>query len=84
MEDETNVPALWLYTRTGVPNNAVIPLLSPKVTLNIKPAVSDPVSVSGDHIDANFAASKVKAGRALPSLSPPKPVMATWRRMLPS
>lgn len=84
VEDENSVPALWLYTRTGVPNSAVIPLLSPKVTLNIKPAVSDPVSVSGDHIDANFAASKVKAGRALPSLSPPKPVMATWRRMPPS
>lgn len=65
VEDETNVPALWLYTRTGVPNNAVIPLLSPKVTLNIKPAVSDPVSVSGDHIDANFAASKVKAGESI-------------------
>ncbi|EGM2642016.1 hypothetical protein IRP70_001012 [Salmonella enterica] len=65
VEDENNVPALWLYTRTGVPNNAVIPLLSPKVTLNIKPAVSDPVSVSGDHIDANFAASKVKAGESI-------------------
>lgn len=65
VEDENSVPALWLYTRTGVPNSAVIPLLSPKVTLNIKPAVSDPVSVSGDHIDANFAASKVKAGESI-------------------
>ncbi|ECF4500992.1 hypothetical protein FDO45_15590 [Salmonella enterica subsp. enterica serovar Javiana] len=65
VEDENSVPALWLYTRTGVPNSAVISLLSPKVTLNIKPAVSDPVSVSGDHIDANFAASKVKAGESI-------------------
>lgn len=65
VEDETNVPALWLYTRTGVPNSAVIPLLSPKVTLNIKPAVSAPVSASGDHFDANFAASKVKAGESI-------------------
>ncbi|EDT1456703.1 hypothetical protein CE894_001433 [Salmonella enterica subsp. enterica serovar Ramatgan] len=65
LEDETNVPALWLYTRTGVPNNAIIPLLSPKVTLNIKPAVSDPVSASGDHFDANFDASKVKAGESI-------------------
>ncbi|WP_139770854.1 hypothetical protein, partial [Salmonella enterica] len=30
VEDENSVPALWLYTRTGVPNSAVIPLLSPK------------------------------------------------------
>lgn len=65
LEDETNVPALWLYTRTGVPNNAIIPLLSPKVTLNIKPAVNDPVSASGDHFDANFDASKVKAGESI-------------------
>ncbi|KAA5784430.1 hypothetical protein F3G52_33375, partial [Klebsiella pneumoniae] len=62
VEDETNVPALWLFTRTGVPNYATIPLLSPKVALNIKPAVSDPVSVSGDHVDASFEASKVKVG----------------------
>lgn len=65
VEDETTVPALWLYTSTGVPNNAIIPLLSPKVTLNIKPAVSDPVSASGDHFDANFEASKVKAGESI-------------------
>lgn len=65
VEDETTVPVLWLYTSTGVPNNAIIPLLSPKVTLNIKPAVSDPVSASGDHFDANFEASKVKAGESI-------------------
>ncbi|AET52807.1 putative exported protein (RatA) [Salmonella enterica subsp. enterica serovar Gallinarum/Pullorum str. RKS5078] len=65
VEDETNVPALWLFTRTGVPNYATIPLLSPKVALNIKPAVSDPVSVSGDHVDASFEASKVKVGESI-------------------
>ncbi|EBV2939840.1 hypothetical protein DOA88_00475 [Salmonella enterica subsp. enterica serovar Woodhull] len=65
VEDETNVPALWLFTNTGVPNYATIPLLSPKVTLNIKPAVSDPVSVSGDHVDASFEASKVKVGESI-------------------
>lgn len=65
VEDETNVPALWLFTNTGVPNYATIPLLSPKVTLNIKPAVSDPVSVSGDHVDASFEASKVKVGESV-------------------
>ncbi|EBX3721767.1 hypothetical protein DRV25_10855 [Salmonella enterica subsp. enterica serovar Singapore] len=65
VEDETNIPALWLFTRTGVPNYATIPLLSPKVTLNIKPAVSDPVSVSGDHVDASFEASKVKVGESI-------------------
>lgn len=65
VEDETAVPTLWLYSRTGVPNNAIIPLLSPKVTLNIKPAASDPVSASGDHVDANFEASKVKAGESI-------------------
>lgn len=65
VEDETNIPALWLFTNTGVPNYATIPLLSPKVTLNIKPAVSDPVSVSGDHVDASFEASKVKVGESI-------------------
>ncbi|EHN3212131.1 hypothetical protein KIQ98_003965 [Salmonella enterica] len=40
VEDETNVPALWLFTNTGVPNYATIPLLSPKVALNIKPATA--------------------------------------------
>ncbi|EGI7772099.1 hypothetical protein IGT57_002749 [Salmonella enterica] len=65
VEDETNVPALWLFTNTGVPNYATIPLLSPKVALNIKPAVSDPVSVSGDHVDASFEASKVKVGESI-------------------
>ncbi|EKF5619774.1 hypothetical protein OZQ94_002530 [Salmonella enterica subsp. enterica] len=65
VEDETTVPTLWLYTSTGVPNNAIIPLLSPKVTLNIDPAVSDPVSVSGDHADASFEASKVKVGESI-------------------
>lgn len=65
VEDETNIPALWLFTRTGVPNYATIPLLSPKVTLNIKPALSDPVSVSGDHVDASFEASKVKVGESI-------------------
>ncbi|VEA15912.1 outer membrane protein RatA [Salmonella enterica subsp. enterica] len=49
----------------GVPNYATIPLLSPKVALNIKPAVSDPVSVSGDHVDASFEASKVKVGESI-------------------
>ncbi len=52
VEDETNVPALWLFTNTGVPNYATIPLLSPKVTLNIKPATDTPVTVSGDHVDS--------------------------------
>lgn len=65
VEDETNVPALWLFTNTGVPNYTTIPLLSPKVALNIKPAVSDPVSVSGDHVDASFEASKVKVGESI-------------------
>ncbi len=72
VEDETNVPALWLFTNTGVPNYATIPLLSPKVTLNIKPATDTPVTVSGDHVDSAFEASKVKVGRASPSPSPPK------------
>ncbi|EBX9477649.1 hypothetical protein DUA64_04555 [Salmonella enterica subsp. enterica serovar Abony] len=65
VEDETTVPALWLYTRTGVPNNAAIPLLSPKVTINIAQAVGNPVSVSGDHVDASFEASKVKVGESI-------------------
>lgn len=65
VEDETNIPALWLFTNTGVPNYTTIPLLSPKVALNIKPAVSDPVSVSGDHVDASFEASKVKVGESI-------------------
>lgn len=62
VEDETTLPALWLYTRTGVPNIAAIPLLSPKITLNIKPAVSDPITVSADRVDDAFAASKARAG----------------------
>lgn len=65
VEDEANVPALRLYTSTGVPNNAVIPLLSPKVTLNIKPAVSNPVMVSADRVDGAFAASKAKVGESI-------------------
>ncbi|EBY1769138.1 hypothetical protein DU102_22970 [Salmonella enterica subsp. enterica serovar Georgia] len=64
-DDETTVPALWLYTHTGVPNNAAIPLLSPKVTVNIAQAVGHPVSVSGDHVDASFEASKVKVGESI-------------------
>lgn len=64
-DDETTVPALWLYTHTGVPNNAAIPLLSPKVTVNIAQAVGNPVSVSGDHVDASFEASKVKVGESI-------------------
>ncbi|WP_275548671.1 adhesion domain-containing protein, partial [Salmonella enterica] len=64
-DDETTVPALWLYTHTGVPNNAAIPLLSPKVTVNIAQAVGNPVSVSGDHVDASFKASKVKVGESI-------------------
>ncbi|EPT4926243.1 outer membrane protein RatA [Salmonella enterica subsp. enterica serovar 4,[5],12:i:-] len=65
VEDETNVPALWLFTRTGVPNYATIPLLSPKVALNIKPATDTPVTVSGDHVDSAFEASKVKVGESI-------------------
>lgn len=65
VEDETNVPALWLFTNTGVPNYATIPLLSPKVTLNIKPATDTPVTVSGDHVDSAFEASKVKVGESI-------------------
>lgn len=64
-DDETTVPALWLYTHTGVPNNAAIPLLSSKVTVNIAQAVGNPVSVSGDHVDASFEASKVKVGESI-------------------
>ncbi|EGZ3875656.1 hypothetical protein AIB06_002237 [Salmonella enterica subsp. enterica serovar Elokate] len=64
-EDETTIPALWLYTRTGMPNNAAISLLKSKVTLNIAPAVGNPVSVSGDHVDASFEASKVKVGESI-------------------
>lgn len=65
VEDETNVPALWLFTNTGVPNYATIPLLSPKVALNIKPATDTPVTVSGDHVDSAFEASKVKVGESI-------------------
>ncbi|ELD7044198.1 exotoxin [Salmonella enterica] len=65
VEDETNVPALWLFTRTGGPNYATIPLLSPKVALNIKPATDTPVTVSGDHVDSAFEASKVKVGESI-------------------
>ncbi len=48
-----------------VPNNAAISLLKSKVTLNIAPAVGNPVSVSGDHVDASFEASKVKVGESI-------------------
>lgn len=65
VEDEANVPALRLYTSTGVPNNAVIPLLSPKVTLNIKPAVSTPIMVSADRVDEALAASKARVGESI-------------------
>ncbi|MDI5035993.1 lytic murein transglycosylase, partial [Salmonella enterica subsp. enterica serovar Montevideo] len=44
----------------GVPPEIIVGIIGV-----IKPAVSDPVSVSGDHIDANFAASKVKAGESI-------------------
>ncbi|WP_303245332.1 Immunoglobulin-like domain BIg-containing protein, partial [Salmonella enterica] len=46
-------------------NYATIPLLSPKVALNIKPATDTPVTVSGDHVDSAFEASKVKVGESI-------------------
>ncbi|MEA0983769.1 hypothetical protein, partial [Salmonella enterica] len=49
LEDETNVPAPWPFTRTVVPNYATIPLLSPKGARNIKPAVTHPVSGARRH-----------------------------------
>ncbi|MDI4745854.1 intracellular growth attenuator family protein, partial [Salmonella enterica subsp. enterica serovar Kentucky] len=35
------------------------------VTLNIKPATDTPVTVSGDHVDSAFEASKVKVGESI-------------------
>lgn len=35
------------------------------MTVNIAQAVGHPVSVSGDHVDASFEASKVKVGESI-------------------
>lgn len=64
-DDSVAVPALFLSTLTGEPNSSAIPLLNPKVTINIQAAEDNPVSVSADHIDEAFKASKVKVGESI-------------------
>lgn len=63
-ESETP-PALQLFTLTGLPNSAPIPLSVQKYAVDIAPAVSSPVAVSASHYDEGFKAAKVKVGESI-------------------
>lgn len=63
-ESETP-PALQLFTLTGLPNSAPIPLAVQKYAVDIAPAVSSPVAVSASHYDEGFKAAKVKVGESI-------------------
>lgn len=63
-ESETP-PALQLFTLTGLPNSAPIPLSVQKYAVDIAPALSSPVSVSASHYNEEFKAAKVKVGESI-------------------
>ncbi|EJF5646292.1 hypothetical protein NSR39_002720 [Salmonella enterica] len=63
--DPATIPALYLLTRTGVPNKAVTPLLEEKYPIKINPAVGDPVAITADHFDETLTAAKVKVGESI-------------------
>ena len=58
---QTSVSALYLLTKTGVPNSSIVPLVEQKIAINVNPAVGDPVTVTADHYDETLNAAKVKA-----------------------
>ncbi|WES67077.1 DUF823 domain-containing adhesin [Superficieibacter sp. HKU1] len=63
-ESETP-PALQLFTLTGLPNSAPIPIAVKKYAIDIAPSVSSPVAVSASHYDESFKAAKVKVGESI-------------------
>ncbi|MKL98694.1 hypothetical protein D6S11_01910 [Salmonella enterica subsp. enterica] len=65
LDTSTAMPPLWLLTRTGVPYNTAVEVLDQKFAVDIAPAVSDPVTLTADHLDESLNAAKAKAGESI-------------------
>ncbi|QLN20085.1 RatA-like protein [Escherichia coli] len=63
--DQQVAPLLHLLTMTGVPNDGVVPLAYPKVTLNIAAAQSDLVTMTASHYDNTLKASKTTTANTI-------------------
>ncbi|CAD7561678.1 RatA homolog [Citrobacter europaeus] len=65
LDTTTEIPPLWLLTRTGVPYNNAVTLLEQKFAVDIAAAAGKPVAVSADHFNETLKAAKGKAGDSI-------------------
>lgn len=62
VSQEQTVPALYLFTMTGVPNQGTLSLIDQKVTLKIAPAQGELVNVAASGYDDTLKAAKTTVG----------------------
>lgn len=64
-DNTSPIPALYLWTASGIPNSNTVPLMQQKIAVDIAAATGEPVTVSANHYDESLAAAKTKVGESI-------------------